>query len=115
MANDRHLLYFQEARVRFLTELGLSEGDIGDGIGLTQVEAFISYQAEAFLGDRLNVNLSFGEFSRIRFRIDYVVHRPADDTTIASGYTILAAFDYSRRRAVRIPASFIDKLEQATE
>jgi acyl-CoA thioester hydrolase len=111
LANDRYLLFFHEARVRFLTQLGLSEADIGDGVGLTQVEAFISYQGEAFLGDQLQVSLSFGEFSRIRFRVDYIVSRPADKKQIAAGYTILAAFDYVQRRPVRIPASFIDNVQ----
>jgi acyl-CoA thioester hydrolase len=112
LANDKYLLYFHEARVRFFSELGVHEADIGNAIGLTQVEAFVSYQGEAFLADHLDITVWVSEFSRVRFKTEYVIHRPVDNKQIASGYTILAAYNYQSRRPERIPSTFKFKVEQ---
>ena len=106
LANERVLGYFHEARVRYLEVLGLSEVDIGGQVSLTQTEAFVSYKGEGFLGDDLEIAASIIEFSRARFKIEYEIVRPFDQKLIATGYTVLAGFDYQTKRAQRIPQSF---------
>lgn len=112
LGNDKFLLYFHEARLHFLAELGFSEQDIGDGVSVTQVEAFIKYQGQAFFGDELEIMVWLSEFSRARFRFDYEMVRPLDGKSIATGYTVLAAFDYQRNRPERIPDVFKQTVER---
>ena len=106
LANERVLGYFHEARVRYLEVLELSEIDIGDQVSLTQTEAFVSYKGEGFLGDDLEISVIIGEFSRARFKVEYEISRPLDQKLIATGYTILAGFNYQTKRPQRIPQSF---------
>lgn len=110
LANDKFLLYFHEARVRYFQVLGVTEASIGEGVSLTQTEAYVAYKGEAFLGDVLSVGVCIDEFSRARFRVNFVITRPADGQLIATGYTILAGFDYRSRKLQRIPLSFKDKV-----
>ncbi len=110
LGNDKFLLYFHEARVRYFQALGVSEADIGDGVSLTQTEAYIAYKGEAFLGDVLSIGVRIDEFSRARFRVNFSIIRPTDEKLIATGYTILAAFDYRTRKPQRIPQSFKEKV-----
>jgi acyl-CoA thioester hydrolase len=110
LGNDKYLLFFQEARVRFFKELGLSELNIGDDVSLTQAEAFISYKAEAFLGDILNVSLDVEKISHTRFYVHYQLNRLSDDRLIGTGHTILVGFDYNIKRPVKIPQSFYQKV-----
>lgn len=110
LANDKVLAYFHEIRVRYLRALGLSEIDIGDGVSLTQLEAFLSYKGEGFLGDVLKAYAFISDFSRARFRMEYELVRIEDEQLIASGYTVLAGFSYQAKRPRRIPESFRDKV-----
>ena len=110
LGNDSLYGYFHQARVCCLRHLGLTEGDIGGGISLTQIEGHIKYKGEAFLGDLLQINVWFDDIKRTRFRTNYRVIRPADDRLIAEGYAVLAAFDYQSRRPQRLPASFVGKI-----
>lgn len=112
LGNDKFLLFFHEARLNFLTDLGFSEQDIGAGVSVTQVEAFIKYQSQAFLHDELEIVVWVSEFSRARFRLEYEMTRPSDGKAIASGYTVLAGFDYKRNRPERIPDQFKQTVER---
>ena len=110
LGNDKSLVYFQEARLRYLKELGASEMDIGDGVSLTQIEAFVSYKGEAFHGDELVVGVKIEDFSKVKFKVSYHITRKSDETLIGTGYTVLAGFDYKQRRIKRLPSSFVDKV-----
>ncbi|MDZ7371611.1 MAG: acyl-CoA thioesterase [candidate division KSB1 bacterium] len=106
LANDRVLSFFHEARVRFLSSLGLSERDIGEGISLTQTEAFVQYKSEAFLGERLACAVWPQEIGRVRFRLAYELTELNSKRLVAFGTTELAGFDYASRRVCRLPDLF---------
>jgi len=110
LGNDKFLLYFHEARVRYFQALGVTEADIGDGVSLTQTEAYVAYKGEAFLGDVLSIGVHIDEFSRTRFRVNFSITRPRDEKLIATGHTVLAAFDYHSHKPQRIPESFKEKV-----
>ncbi len=110
MGNEKFLVCFQEARLRYLKALGASEMDIGEGVSLTQIEAFVSYKNEAFYGDELTIGVIIDDISKVRFRASFQITRRSDEKLIATGYTVLAGFDYKQRRIKRIPQTFIDKV-----
>ena len=115
LANDRVLSLFHEARVQYLSALGVSESDIGDGVALTQTEAYVAYKGEGLLGDQLVISVWIDNFSRTRFRVNYNVVRQKDEKAIAAGYTVLAAFDYAARKPKRIPELFKHKVSEFQE
>jgi acyl-CoA thioesterase FadM len=84
MGNDRFLALFQDARLAF--------------------------KAEVFYGDELEVIVRVQELKDTRFRLDYQVDRKGDGRTVATGYTLLAAFNYSQRRVSRLPEAFRARL-----
>ncbi len=106
LGNDTVLLYFQEARIRFLAEYGLSEKDIGDSVSLIQTESLVKYKGEAFMGDELTIHIACLEAAKIKFTLLYEIIRKLDNQTIATGHTILAGFDYEKRKPARLPESF---------
>lgn len=106
LGNDTVLLYFQEARIRFLAELGLSEMDIGDGVAITQIESFVQYKAEAFMGDVLTITVLPQEAGKIKFKLAFKIERNQDGKLVAQGYTEHAGFDYTARRIAKVPETF---------
>lgn len=104
VANSKVLDYFQEARIAYLAEVGgFSELDIG-GPGLILPEAHVNYLAEMFHGDDLSIGVRCGEVRNSSFRLDYRIER--DGLSVAEGYTAMVAFNYDRRKPVRLPDPF---------
>lgn len=106
LANDRVLSFFHEARVQFLSFLGLSEKNIGEGIALTQTEAFVQYKSEAFLGEKLVCAVWPEEVGGVRFRLGYELKDSLSGRLVAQGYTELAGFDYASRKVRKLPEAF---------
>jgi acyl-CoA thioesterase FadM len=104
LGNDRLLSLIHEARVAFLAKSGFSELDFG-GASLILGDAAIVYQAEAYAGDMLRIEVAAGEPSGSGFRIFYRITRPADDRPVALVENGMVCFDYQARKIASLPAS----------
>ena len=111
MGNEKYLLLFHDARIRFLELLGFSEKNIGDTLSLIMSEAHVNYKAEVFLGDELSVGVKVSDMDKIRFKMEYQVERKSDGLLVATGYTQMVAFDYQHRKIRKIPAAFRNLLK----
>jgi acyl-CoA thioester hydrolase len=109
MGNDKALLVFHDARLRFLESLGFSEKNIG-GPGIIMRDAHVSFRKEVFRNDVLLVDAGIDEVSTSAFNMIYTVRRESDDAVVFTGSTVLVAFDYGIRRPVRLPEAFLGKI-----
>lgn len=104
VANSAVLNFFQDARIRYLKQLGnFSEFDIG-GCGIILPEANVKYRAEMFLADELEIGVRVTEMGRSSVTMSYRIERDGELT--AEGTTALIAFDYTARKARRLPQPF---------
>jgi acyl-CoA thioester hydrolase len=110
MGNDKSLLIFHDARIGFLESLGFSENNLGDHTGIIMSEAHVFFKKEVFLHDRLTVDVSITEVTTSSFVLHYAVRRLEDNAEVLSGTTKLLAFNYDRRKVVRIPDLFRNKI-----
>ena len=110
MGNERFLLLFHDARLRFLELLGFSEKDIGGGIGLIMKEAHVNYKAEVFMGEELRVGVMITDLQQVQFNMQFQVERDSDHKTTATGYTRMVAFDIENRKVCKIPDEFKTRL-----
>ncbi len=108
MGNDKALLLFHDARIRFLEDRGFSEGNIG-GPGLIMGDAHVYFKKEAFRGDELKVYIHIEELRELSFDMHYTVKR--DDVVVMHGNTKMVAFDYDKRKVVRLPEDFVKTLK----
>lgn len=108
VSNAAVLSFFQDARIAYLQQFGLSELDIG-GCGIILPEAHVKYLAEMFLGDKLKIGVRTELHSKSSFVMVYRIER--EGVVTAEGTTNLVAFDYGRRRPVRLPQEFRTKVE----
>lgn len=107
LGNDRALVIFQEARIRYLESFGLSEGNIGDGKGLVVVEAGCRYLREVFLHDELEVQVTLGEVQGKKATFLFAVTRKNDGQQVLAGSTAILAFDYAERKVAELPEPFL--------
>jgi len=110
VSNAAVLSFFQDARIAWLKQFGYSEIDIG-GCGIILPEAHVRYRAEMFLGDRLQIGVRTELSGKSSFVMVYRIER--DGVVTAEGTTNLVAFDYEKRKPVRLPESFVTRLQGA--
>jgi len=111
MGNDKSLLLFHDARIKFLESLDFSEKNIGDETGTIMSEAHIYFKKEVFLHDLLFIDVSISEVTTSSMIINYLVHRENDAVVVLKGSTKIIAFDYDKKRVKRIPEVFIKKIK----
>jgi acyl-CoA thioesterase FadM len=109
MGNDKSLLVFHDARIKYLESLGFKEGNIG-GPGLIMRDAHVAFRKEVFLHDVLLVDVGIDEVTAISFNMVYTVRREQDDAVVFTGSTGLVAFDYDIKKPVRVPDVFLEKI-----
>jgi acyl-CoA thioester hydrolase len=112
MGNDKALLLFQDARIRFLEALGFSEKHIGDQAGIIMSEAHVLFRKEIFLHDELSADVAVSNVTTSSFTLAYIVRRTGDDAEVLHGTTKLIAFDYEKRKVTRLPDAFITAIRQ---
>ncbi|MGL5056426.1 MAG: acyl-CoA thioesterase [Fusobacteriaceae bacterium] len=110
MGNEVSLRLFQQVRVEFLNSLGLSELNIGQALGVIQVESYVKYKKEVYFG-----NLLLLEIKKINFgksSIEFVYNILSENQEVAlEGTTTLLAFNYENKKVARVPKSFIELIE----
>lgn len=109
LGNDSVLTIIHEARMQFLTSLGLSELDM-KGVGLIMSDAAIEFKNEAFFGDVLTIHVTAADFTRISFDLFYKLVKE-DDTEIARARTGMVCFDYSAKKVAALPVEARSLLE----
>jgi acyl-CoA thioesterase FadM len=112
MGNDKALLLFQDARIRFLESAGFSEKHIGDQAGIIMSDAHVVFRKEIFLHEILLVSVSVTDITTSSFTLEFKVIREHDQAEVLNGSTKLIAFDYERRKVVRLPEVFIRAIRQ---
>jgi acyl-CoA thioesterase FadM len=105
LGNDSLVGLLQQARIDFLASLGASEIDLGEGSGIILTDLTVSFRGEAFLGDTLTIGTLAVEVRGASFLLCHAVCR--GDELIALAEIRLAAFDYSKRRTVRLPETLV--------
>jgi acyl-CoA thioester hydrolase len=99
-----YLTYFEVARVEYLRAAGINYRSLEDDkMTGAVVNAHVNYHAPARFDDELSLWSRCVSMGKVRFRIEYEVHREADGALVASGYTEHALLSHQTLRPVRIP------------
>lgn len=105
VGNSEMVGIIHDARVKLLSRMGATEGDLGDGkTGIVMDDIVVNFRAEGFLGDKLTVGCVFTEVGQAGFRIAYHVTRAGE--TVAVAETGLVGFNYTARAISFLPDSF---------
>jgi acyl-CoA thioester hydrolase len=104
LGNDALLGMVHEARVRFLATMGYSELDV-EGVGLLMADCAIVYKAQGFLGDRLDISVAAGAFTRVGCELFYLLEK-ANGQEVARVKTGMVFFDYATQTVQPVPEAF---------
>lgn len=108
LGNDSLLSILHEARIRFLNHLGYSEINI-ENSGIIMADVAIQYKTEAFYGEKLQIDIAVGDFTRVSFDIYYRVSN--SEREIATAKTGIVFYNYAKKKVASVPENFRKKLE----
>lgn len=110
VGNERALLFFQYARTEFLRQFNLSQLNLGDNIGLIQLNAYIEYRKQLFLNQDIEISIDSIKVDNLKLIFNYKV--TFEDKLAISGYTTMSCYDYSLQKVRKIPESFLEILKR---
>ena len=105
-----YLLYFQDARIAYLNNLGFSELNIGDGKGIIVSEVDCKYKRELLLGDEIDVKCKVSSMRSKGFEMEYLIERKGE--TCALGKIVILCFDYDNKKISALPETFVNKVKE---
>lgn len=105
MGNQVPLLLFQQVRLEFLSKEGLSELNIGDGVGTIQRESWIKYNKEVFFNEKLILEIIDIEIDRVSMVIKYNVLKESGENAV-EGTTTMLGYNYEIKKVSKIPENF---------
>ena len=111
MGNQVPLVLFQQVRLEFLNKEGLSELNIGDGVGTIQRESWIKYNKEVFFNEKLTLELADIEIDKLTLVIKYNIYKESGENAV-EGTTTMLGYDYAKKRVAKIPDSFKSVVEK---
>ena len=101
--NVRFFTYMEQARARYLQALRLWDGRDFDAIGIILVEAGCTYKAPIEFGANLSVGVRCSRIGHKSLDLLYTIRDVDSGQEMASGRTILVAYDYHRAASVLVP------------
>lgn len=111
VGNERALVFFQMVRIKFFESLGLSELNIGDGIGVIQRNSYVEYNKELFLNDEITIKITKIELEKTKFNFYYEIYNQEEKLAI-NGSTLLLAYNYEEKKLKKVPEIFRKKVEE---
>ncbi len=111
VGHDSFISLLHEARLRFLQNIGFSEANI-DGKALILSDLAVSYESQAFYGDKLRFEIGAGEFNKYGCDFFYRVSNKKTRKLILIAKTGIVFFDYKENKITTMPGAFSRVLKQ---
>jgi acyl-CoA thioester hydrolase len=100
--NAVYLSYFEEARIAFMTAIGL-RGLYTRQRSTILAHASLDYKSPAKFGDTLDIEVTTGEIRNSSYELQYRVTRRPDTALIAAGKTVQVCFNFELNAPTRLP------------
>jgi acyl-CoA thioester hydrolase len=110
--NAKFLTYFEQARVRYWTELGLFSVDQSfSEIGVIIADIHIQYRAPVHWGTPVIVGVHTAGIGDKSLTLEQCVADETGEHMFATGTVILVAYDYIKHESMRVPDLWRERIE----
>jgi acyl-CoA thioester hydrolase len=99
----RYFTYMEQARAAYLQALGLWKGDDFNAIGIIIADQSCSYKIPIRFSQQIEVGVRTVEFGEKSLQMEYLIRDQSDRRELASGRTILVAYDYLAGESISVP------------
>jgi acyl-CoA thioester hydrolase len=107
--NAVYLTYFEEARIAFVTHIGLRSLFSPERSTIV-AHAEVDYKTPSRMGDVLDINVSVGDVRNSSYELLYRIVRQRDGALIATGRTVQVCFNFALNVPTRLPEEWRARL-----
>ncbi len=114
--NAKYLTYFEQARVHYLTELGLfSKAQSFTEIGVIIADIHIRYLVPVYWGTSVKVGVRTSKIGGKSMTVEQCIVATAGEPIYAAGTVILVAYDYRIHSTIQVPDTWRDVIRKYDE
>ena len=106
--NAVYLTYCEDARMAYLSDLGVLSGIEDATMILARAE--IDFRSPTRVGETLEIGVRTGRVGTRSFDLEYEVRAGSPLRLVAESRSVLVAYDYDKHRAMEIPATWRERL-----
>jgi acyl-CoA thioester hydrolase len=100
--NAAFLTYLEHARVAYIRQLGLWDGESFFEIGIILARIELDYKKPILITDQVEIGLRTSRLGNKSLDMEYVVRNAENGTVYAESKTVQVAYDYSQGKTVPI-------------
>jgi acyl-CoA thioester hydrolase len=111
--NATYLTYFEQARVGYLTQLGLFSRDQSfSEIGVIIADIHIRFLAPLYWGTSIKVGVRTSRIGGKSLGVEQCIRAADSDHLFADGTVVLVAYDYSKHVTIPVPPRWRQTIQQ---
>jgi len=100
--NAKYVTYIEFARFRYITEVGLWDGDSFMDLGLIVADAHVSYLAPIKLGQIIKVGVRVSRIGNKSLTFVYHIEDSNSEQIMATAETVMVSFDYKTQSTTAV-------------
>jgi acyl-CoA thioester hydrolase len=101
--NAKYLTYMEQARVAYIRRLGVWKGGSFLDIGIILADAQVTFRAPILFGMDVQVGVRVSSLGNKSMTMEYRLENGQGGLELASGASVLVAYDYHSSRTIPIP------------
>ena len=110
--NARYLTYLEQARIGYITHLGLWDGQSFSQIGIILADAHLTFQAPIYFGQPIRVGVRTTRLGNKSLTVEYLIEDSQTQQEFARASTVLVTYDYQNHRTIQIPENWRQQISK---
>jgi acyl-CoA thioester hydrolase len=102
--NAKYLTYFEQARIAYITHLGLWDGASFLDVGMILADIRITFRSPVLFTQKVRVGVRTARLGNKSLGMDYRLEDAQTSAELASGSSVQVAYDYRTAETIPIPA-----------
>ena len=108
--NAKYLTYMEQARLEYVRQLGLWNGESFAELGMIVAEVQITYRAPIHFGDAVRVGVRVSRLGNKSMLMEYRLENAQDNSLFASATSVQVAYDYQAGGSMPVPGLWRKKI-----
>ena len=111
--NNAHtVILIEQARTAYLVKLELWNGTDFNQLGLIVADLHVSYKAPVTMLQQVQIGVRVARIGTKSLVMEYALEDTGTKQVMASGETIMVAFDYPTGQSIPVPADWREKIHR---
>jgi len=108
--NAKYLTYLEQARLEYVRQLGLWDGETFAELGMIVAEVQITYRAPIHFGQAVRVGVRVARLGNKSMLMEYQLENAQDSGLFASATSVQVAYDYQVGKSMPVPELWRKKI-----